>query len=380
MANNKKDKKIESDSPSSGDETNVIDKILDSKRNKDRHLGSRAAGQIEWSEKISTGSFIFDMVLDGGFRCGWSRFMSKSPEAGKTSMGMRWGAEWQKRFPDNGVVIYFNAEGRITKDIVEYSTVDTSRDKFRIIDTNSGDFVFDFIEEIVAQNTGNRYFFMIDSTDALNRDGDSDKSYSDSAKIAGGAVLASNAGRRLSLPISVKGHHLFICSQERAKMTQGPGGGGTDASGGNAPKFYSSLTGEIQPMYSSQQFNSYINEVMDDISTPAIGHIQKILLTKTPNQKTRTVVSIPIKYGHKGGIWSAYEAMMLAQMWDMVDSAGAWNSLSEDYIEYLTGVGALNLKTDPVKFQGKQRLRDFYDSRPDVVSATLSKIKEISST
>lgn len=345
-----------------------IESILSRKANKQRHYGSRSGEEIQWPEKISTGSVIFDAILDGGYRCGWSRFMSKAPEAGKTSMGISWAKNWQDKFGKDAMVVYFNAEGRITRDILEVAGIDTDKNRFRIIDTNSGDFVFDIIDELVKNNDGKRYFFMIDSTDALVRDGDKDKGFSDAEKMAGGAVLTSSAGKRLTLPISVKGHHLFICSQERAKM--GHNATGTDASGGQAPRFYSSLIGEIQPMYASASFNSYINEQPSNVDSKKLGHFQKILLKKTPNQKTGEVVAIPIKYGHKGGVWTAYEAMMICQMWDWITGT-VWMEFDAEFYEELKTAGV----DVPNKFHGGRALRDAFDFNEDLVTYVINKFK-----
>lgn len=356
----------------------LIDKLLSAKKYNGRYVQQRAGDDVKWSEKISTGSFIFDMVLGGGYRPGWSRFMSKTPEAGKTSMGVAWGKQWQDRFPDSGKFIYFNAEGRINKDILDMSGISMDRDRFRIIDTNSGDFIFDFIEDLVINSKTERYFFMIDSMDAIVRDGDSGKGYSDSLKIAGGAVLTSTAGKRLSMHITVRGHHLFLCSQERAKMSPGTMGGGTDASGGHAPKFYSSLSGEIQPMYTSAQFNSYINEDTSNLESKKLGHIQKILLKKTYNQTTGTTVSIPIKYGLVGGVWRAYEAMMMAQTWGFVNPSSSWFNFDEDFYQSAKESGALDSNVTPEKVQGGRKLRDIFDSNPELVEFTLKKVSDLS--
>jgi hypothetical protein len=346
-----------------------LDNLLKSKEYQDKHLGSRSGADIKWPEKITTGSLIFDQILEGGYRCGWSRFSSPE-ECGKTSQGLVWGKNWQKHFPENGMVIYFNAEGRITKDLLDRSGIDTSKNKFRIIDSNNGDFIFDLTEKLILDNpNGLRYFWIYDSSDAMKRSQDEGKGFSEPEKIGGQATLNSAAGRRLSLPISIKGHHLYMCSQIRAKMATGPAGGGSAPSGGNAPKFYSSLTGEIAKPWS----DTFLYENPSDKKSRIIGRMVTIKLKKTPNEKSDMPVEFPVKYGLIGGVWRNYESMMMAQMWDFYKAQGTWFTINEEFAQELSE-NKIEFET---KVQGEKNLINLFDNNQKLSEYVIDKVSKL---
>ncbi len=342
-----------------------IDAILAEKPFKTMHYGARSGTEIEKADTISTGSFYFDQVLGGGFRAScWSRFYSKNPESGKSSQGLKWGKQWQDHYGERAVVIVFNAEGRITKDLIDRSGLDTSKERFRIIDTNKADFIWTVIERLVNNNADGRlYFFIVDSTDACKRTVDIGKGFDEADKIGGTAAILSAAGKELSLIFSVMGHHLYMSSQARDKMTKGPTGaaGGVQASGGNAPKFYSSLTGNIVPHWSDLS----IRETSDPKSKE-IGRLVNIKLEKTPNESTGTVVAFPVKYGHIGGVWREYEAFLICKMdGNLIDKGSGSFEFNEKYVEELKAVGITLEKT---KIRGEAAVRAFFEANPDLVN------------
>lgn len=351
-------------------DTDQIDELLSSKEYKDKHLGSRSGADVEYPEKITTGSTIFDYVLQGGYRCGWSRFQGDE-ETGKSSQGLVWGKNWQKKFPDNGMVIYFNAEGRISKDILDRSGIDTDKKRFRIIDSNRGDFIFDLTEKLIMDNpNGLRYFYIYDSMDAMQREQDIGKSYSEPEKIGGQAALNSVGGKRLSLPLSAKGHHLYICSQMREKMAGGSmGAPARDASGGRAIKFYSSLIGEIQKPWT----DTLIFEEPSDKKSKIIGRLVTIKLKKTPNETTGEIVQFPVKKAMVGGVWPAYEAYMVALAWGWLTKSGAWFEFANSFKEELT-----QEKIEfQAKMQGEKQVIGSFDSNLDLVNFILNKLKAL---
>jgi hypothetical protein len=133
MGKTKKEEKEEGAEESGVDQ---IESLLGEKAFKGLHYGSRSGDEIVKPDIISTGSFIFDTVLGGGFRSSsWSRFYS-FPEHGKTAQGLAWGVQWQRYYGAKGMpsmVVILNAEGRITPDLVFRSGIDISKDKFRIL-------------------------------------------------------------------------------------------------------------------------------------------------------------------------------------------------------------------------------------------------------
>jgi RecA/RadA recombinase len=349
---------------------NQIEQLLSSKEFEGKHFGSRSGTDFDDSVKITTGSLFFDQIMGGGYRSSsWGRFYGEI-ESGKTSIMLLWGKHWQDKFPDNGKVVLFNAEGRLTKDIVERSGINVSPEKFCIIDMNCADTIFSFIEKLVDNNPEEiRYYFAIDSTDACQRSVDKDKSLGESEKIGGSATIHSAAGKRLSLPFNRKGHFLLLLSQLRDKLnTYSPGAPSKDASGGNAPRFYSSFIGQVQKPWT----DTFIYENPSDTKSKRVGVLATIKLIKTYNETTGQIVQYPIKYG-KGGIWQAYEAMMVCQVWSFYRKSGAWWKIDETFAEELK---ANNIKFEE-SFQGEKNMRDSFDTNFELVDYIYKKMYKL---
>lgn len=344
-----------------------IEALLASKEFKDHHYGSRSGTEITIPDVIPTGSLMFDEFLDGGFRSGlWIRFFSE-PECGKSSIGLAFAKAWQDKYGKDAFVVIFNAEGRISYDLVSRSGVNTDKSVFRIIDSNVSDMIWSFMDKLIKNNPdGKKYFFLVDSTDACNRIQDEEKEVGDAEKIGGSATIISAAGKRLSLPFSRSGHVLFMTSQVRDKMnTRSPAMAGKDASGGNAPKFYSSLTGEIKKPWT----DTYIFENPSDTKSKIIGRMVEIKFIKTFNEKTGMILSYPVKVGR--GFWPEYEAMLYAQSYGLITKSGAHFSFSENFISELESAGI----ECPHKYHGEKALREEFDSNALLCQLVLNKVR-----
>lgn len=349
-----------------------IEAILAEKEFKGLHLGSRSGSEIQRPDIISTGSFFFDQVIGGGFRSSsWIRAYGPE-ESGKTSQGLCWGRQWQNHYGERGVVVVFNAEGRVTADLIARSGIDTSKNRFRIIDTNKSDFIYTMIDRLVSDNERDfAYFFIVDSTDACERTVDKDKSLGESEKIGGSATILSAAGKRLSLVFSVTGHVLYMTSQTRDKVnTHGPGAGGKQASGGNAPKFYSSLTMQIKKHWTDFR----ILDKPSDKDSKEIGRLVQLFLEKTYNETTGTTVLVPVKYGKIGGVWPEYEAMMMCETWGYAEQKGKFYEFSPKFLQELAEA---NIKLETTKVEGKKAFREIFETNPDLVNYVHSSLRRI---
>jgi len=341
-------------------EVDQIDAILNEKAFKGLHYGSRSGDEIEKPDVISTGSFIFDTVLEGGFRSStWSRFYA-FPEHGKTAQGLFWGVQWQKYYEKKGMpamVIPLNAEGRITPDLILRSGLDTSKHKFRMIDSNNADFIFTFIERLTQNNPDDiRYYFLLDSTDACIRSFDIGKTFAEPEKMAGSSAIYSAAGKRLSLLFNRTGHHLYATSQLRDNMN----GGKPQPAGGKALLFYSSLSGGMIPHWSDFE----IRENPSDKKSKAIGRKVQIRLDKTYNEATGIVVEVPVQYGRVGGVWREYEAMLMAIEWKVLQETSVGRfQFSESFCEELK---QNNVEFEE-KFHGEKAIRTYFDTNPPLV-------------
>jgi hypothetical protein len=98
----------------------------------------------------------------------------------------------------------------------------------------------------------------------------------------------------------------------------------------------------------------------------------EIVLIKTPNETSGKTVRIPIKYGLKGGVWTAYEAMMIAQAWKIyVPAKGSWWALDEQWEADLKKNNIVHEAT----VNGEGQLRDAFENNPDLVQYCLQKGK-----
>lgn len=363
------------------EEEDQIDVLLDSKDFKGMHLGARSGDEIEKQDIISTGSYLLDDFLGGGFRSSmWVRFFAP-PESGKTSMGLCWGKNWQDFYEEDGVVVYFNAEGRINYDLLKRSGISLAKDKFRIIDTNHSEMIWGLIEKLIYNNPkGKRYFFIVDSTDACVREQDSVgvKDIGDAEKMAGSATILSAAGKRLSLLFNRRGHFLFMCSQVRDKMSKGPMAvqGAKDASGGNAPKFYSSLTGEIKPVWTQTYIYDSVDSEDPKTKVP-VGKMVEIKFHKTFNEKTGQTIFYPVKFGLEGGVWKSEESRIAGIAWGLIlEKPGSRYVFTDDFYEEIKEHGC----DVPQSYHGGKNIRALLDENPKIVELIFDKIKKFKET
>lgn len=351
-----------------------VQSILASKQYKDLpNFGARTGDETTKPvDIISTGSFFFDYALGGGFRgSSWCRFYG-DPETGKSSMALKWGKNWQDFYGERGIVVYFNAEGRIRKEHIDGSGIKTEQ-QFIVVDANISDLIYSVIEDLVHNNPNkNKYFFIVDSTDACQRAHDTDKKIKEAEKIGGSATIMSAAGKRLSLLFDRTGHVLYMCSQVRDKVnTYSPGGAPPkSASGGNAPQFYSSLTGRIKKPWTETK----IYEDPSDKKSKIIGHLVEIVLEKTPNKSTGQTVSFPVKYDKVGGVWRSYEAYMVAETWGFLNQKGAYFYWSEDMLAFLKDKLGHEV---PTNFQGTKKLIAYLEENADLVELVFDKVKQV---
>lgn len=337
------------------------------------YYGLRTGDEIQHAEKITTGSFLFDRVLGGGYSSGSFCRAFGDFETGKTSMGLCWAKNWQDKYRERARVLFFNAEGRLTRDLVDRSGLKNIYPFFTVIDTNNGDYGYSKIEELIIDNPDDdRYFVIWDSTDAGVREKDlQEKTVADAEKMAGGAALASAAGKRLSLLFNRNHHFLYLTSQVRDVVQQGGGKGpampSKQASGGNAPKFYSSLICQFMKPWADDYI--YENETE---KKGILGRKVRIKLLKTQNERSNELVQYPVKHGAIGGIWKAYEAMMVAQAWDYYKQQKAWFTVTERKAEEMKQDNI----TFPDKFHGEKEMLRYFEANEPFCLYILDKVKE----
>lgn len=299
--------------------------------------------------KISSGSLQFDLQLGGGFGPGLHRFTGMN-EGGKTSEAL----EVMKNFlitNRNSKGVYIKAEGRLSPEMRKRSGI---RFVFKAEDWLDGTcFVFesniyetcvDLMRKLIVENEEKvKYCFALDSVDGLLPRNDIDKGFEDSAKIAGGAVIAGAFMKKMSIALAKRGHMAIFISQVRADIKLDPYSKApvrqTTATGGNALLHFANWIIEFEPRFNKDIIlqNSSVKK-MDAQTNPPIGHFAQVTIKKSPNEKTNTKISYPIRYGRSGGnsIWIEKEVVDLLYAWEFVKKSGSWYKTTEEFKELLS--------------------------------------------
>tara|TARA_R110000824_G_scaffold390917_1_gene588388 strand:- start:377 stop:1312 length:936 start_codon:yes stop_codon:yes gene_type:complete len=303
--------------------------------------------------------------MGGGIRPSIIR-ASGVAEGGKTSCALSFARNFQSSL-DNSMAIYIKSEGRLSLDMIARSGVDTSPDKWFVYKSNIFESVLQLMRDLITNNpTECKYFFIIDSMDAMVPKKDMDRSFEDSDKVAGGSVLSSNFLKKMALGIATKGHICFMISQVRSKVTIGYDKGDpkiTNASGGNALLHYSDWILEFQPRYQK--------DMIPPKSDEPEGHICKVIFRKSANEKTGKKVEYPIKYGRTNGrsIWTEYEVIGMLLQWEMAKTSGSWIVMGESLIDELKEAG-LDMVS---KHQGEDNFRKYLEENVEICNFLFNK-------
>jgi len=317
---------------------------------------------------VSSGSLLLDIEMSGGIRPSIIRASGVS-EGGKTSCALSFAKNFQESV-ENSMVVYIKSEGRLSPEMLERSGLDISPEKLFIYKSNIFESVLQLMRELIMNNpTECKYFFIIDSMDAMVPKKDLDRSFEESDKVAGGSVLSSNFLKKMALSLSTKGHICFMISQVRSKVSvnqyEKTDPKLTNASGGNALLHYSDWILEFQPRYGG--------DTIPPKDDKPEGHYCKIIFRKTSNEKTGTIVRYPIKYGRTGGrsVWVEYEVLLMLLQWKMAEAKGAWIVIADELIEELKAAG-LEMNS---KHQGIDNFRKYLESEPEICKYLFAKFK-----
>ena len=342
------------------------------KDNKDSHYNF----EDEQIFNVSTGSILLDSELGGSLEIpAIVRFTGVSG-GGKTSSALLIMNNFLKTIP-NAKGLLVKAEGRLNSNVKRISGVDFvdkpedwDNGKCFVLRSNVYENIATLILELIQNNPENtRYYFLIDSMDALISKNDLSKGFDDSAKVAAGAVLTSNFLRRIMLPLSTFGHICGLISQVRSNVQINPYAKGdpklTNSSGGNALQHYADWIFEFQPRYKSDQ-------IIED--GKIIGHWSKILLRKTTNEKDGTEVTYPIRHGRSDGksVWLEYEIADMLIQWGFAKKSGAWIAFDKTLIEEVKKETDQDL---PEKIQGMEQLRTFLEENSKICGYLFNKFK-----
>lgn len=340
-------------------DSELLEKFL--KEKKEDHYNFEEA--IDY--KASSGSLQLDLTMGGGLGPGLHRFVGMN-EGGKTSASLEVMKNMLNDIP-RSKGFYIKAEGRLSKEMQARSGVKFVFDAKEwvegtcfVFESNIYEVVVEAMHALVEQNEEKfKYCFLLDSVDGLISKQDISKSFYDSNKVAGGAVIAANFMKRMSIKLSKRGHMAIFVSQVRADIKLDPYSKApvrqTSATGGNALLHFSNYIIEFEPRYRSDMILQDPSKKQPCPKTnPIIGHWAKATIKKSPNEKTNNTILYPIRYGRTGGksIWVEKELVDLLYMWEFVTKKASWITIGEEFKELVQEV-APDL---PEKIQGETNL------------------------
>ncbi len=335
--------------------------------------------------KVSSGSLQLDLHLGGGLGPGLHRFVGMN-EGGKTSAALSFMKNFLEKIP-NGKGFYIKAEGRLSNEMMKRSGIKFvfSAEEWQdgtcfVFESNIYETVVDVMRQLVAKNDeSNLYYFLLDSVDGLISKGDLDKSFEDSNKVAGGAVIAANFMKRLSIGLAKRGHMAVFISQVRADIKLDPYSKApvrqTTATGGNALLHFANWILEFEPRYKGDLIlqNPADNKI-DINNNPIVGHFAKVTVKKSPIEKTNLTIAYPIRYGRTNGnsIWIEKEIVDMLFVWEFIHKKTSWITITEEFKELL----AENSLELPEKIQGNDNLFKLIEENKQLLSFLICYFKK----
>jgi RecA/RadA recombinase len=350
------------------------------KQNEEHHYNF----EDEIDYKVSSGSLKVDFELNGGFGPGLHRFTGMN-EGGKSSEAL----EVMRNFltMPNSKGVYIKAEGRLSSEMKKRCGINLTFEESKwdagkcfIFDCNIYETVLDLMRVLVARNPEEtRYCFVLDSLDGLIMKDDLNKGFEDSHKVAGGALLGAKFMQKMSIALAKRGHMAIFISQVRADIKLDPYSKApirqTTATGGNALLHFANYILEFEPRFKKDLILENQTQPIDQQKNKILGHIAKITVKKSPNEKTNYTLEYPIKYGRIDGnsIWIEREIIDMLYMWGYIVRKGAWISCEDDFIQTLKS----NKFEFPDKIQGESNLNKELESNPELVSFLISHFKDL---
>lgn len=317
----------------------------------------------------------------------------------------------------NSRVVWCLAEGRMStqnemrfRHKVVYSADEWEVGSVFVFKCNTFETWINLLRDLVTNNpTGCRYGFVTDSMDNMSLKDDKAKEFDVADKVAGMPGMSKRLFQKMGLAMRERGHWAFFVSQRTAEIKlelyakaqprqmEGSGGYGIAHNADDALEF--------QEWYESDLILKDPNERLNRLTNPALGHICKIKLKKSSNEKRFLIIEIPIKHGVSGGsaIWLTREVGDAMLMWQLVsktnpnppepkkgskeeppkEKKGTWLYFAPSLITELEQAGLPALPKDKdgsVKVQGMNQLYDLLESRRDVTDHLFKRFREMLSS
>jgi RecA/RadA recombinase len=362
-------------------ETGSIDSLKSFlKQNEEHHYNYEE--DIDY--KVSCGSLKVDFELGGGLGPGLHRFVGIN-EGGKTSEALEVAKNFLKM--PKAKAVYIKAEGRLSGEVRERSGIKfvSKEDEWEqgscfVFECNIYETVLDLMRVLIARTPeAIKYCFILDSLDGLIMKDDLKKNFEDSHKVAGGALLGAKFMQKMSIALAKRGHMAIFISQVRADIKLDPYSKApvrqTTATGGNALLHFANYILEFEPRFKKDLILENPSAPLDHDKNKIIGHVAKITVKKSPNEKTNYVLEYPIKYGRKNGtsIWVEKELIDMLYLWGYINKKGAWISVEEDFVNLLKKEGY----EFPPKLHGEPKLNELLEASPDLIQFLIKHFSEI---
>ena len=334
--------------------------------------------------KVSSGSLKVDFELNGGLGPGLHRFIGMN-EGGKSSEALEVMKKFLKMPHSKGV--YIKAEGRLSGEMKGRSGItfvnqedDWDDGTCFVFDSNIYETVLDLMRVLVVRNPEEtKYCFVLDSLDGLIMKDALNKGFEDSHKVAGGALLGAKFMQKMSIALAKRGHMAIFISQVRADIRLDPYTKApvrqTTATGGNALLHFANYILEFEPRFKKDLILESPTQPIDQQKNKILGHIVKITVKKSPNEKTNYTLQYPIKYGRTGGtsIWVEKEIIDMLYLWGYVNKKGAWLSLEKDFLNILKDQD----HDFPEKIQGESKLNTLLEDNPLLTNFLIDHFKSL---
>lgn len=358
---------------------------------------------------ISSGSLNLDMEIKG--LSGGAHRLLGGPNLGKTPFALSLVDTFLDTVP-NSRAVWCKAEGRFSernkmraRHPLVYSAEEWKDGTIFVFKNSIYEAWIDMMRDLVHNNpTDKRYAFVTDSLNNMILRDDFAKPTDGEARVAGAPKLTTQMFQRMGQALNELGHISIFISQVTADIKLNPYDKTPprqgSSSGGNSISHNANETLEFLNWYESDLILKNPEERLNRITNPALGHVLKIKIQKSAEEKRFVTVEIPIRYGAttESAIWREREIADQMLIWHLVtktnpaaekkDTAkkdepkkgGSWLYLTPALIAELEQAGLPALPTDKegaVKVQGLNQLYALLEERKDVSDYLFAKFRAL---
>lgn len=360
---------------------NPLTGILKNKEHKDEHFNFQE--RVNW--KISTGSLLLDVAMEGGVSPSLIRICGGNNE-GKTPESLEIIRNFLKDVP-NSKAFWMIAEGRgLSKENIDrcgltfvYDPDQWELGTVFVLESNVYELFIKCVKECVLNNPNkHKYAFCVDSIDGLQLRDDKAKEITENNRVAGSPALSKKMLQSLSLGMFKYGHLMILLSQVTSEIKLDPyqktANRGGQFSGGNALLHAADYILEFQTSYGGDYIMDNPSGKLNDGKSKPIGKYCSIVLQKSAQESSRKQkIQYPIKFGRKpSGIWLEYECVDMLLAFSLLEKAGSWLSWEKSLLEELIKVD----KDIPETMQGVNNARSYLEGQPKVTQYLLEKFKQ----